>query len=175
MVVGNTITSLWVRGHSVDNHQPGAREGGPDASAFTLELDINGTKASFTLAELEKDPAYVEAVGSYTTSAGTKYTNRYGGVRLKVLLDRYMNVSADDSITFVAMDGYEMTYPGSRGWTRPTASGSGLPCRRGLPAQGSGVHPHDQGGTRGTEHRGTLSVRMVKKIVVKEKEFHDFS
>jgi len=176
MVVGSTASSLWVRDIVSISTSLTPSKAAQDASAFLLDLDINGKKASFTLAELEKDPAYIEAVGSYTTSAGTKYTNRYGGVKLKALLDRYMDVSADDSITFVAMDGYEMTYPGSR--VLDQTDGEWL-----LAFQVDGDYlPKDPGyirtikaGPKEPNIDGHLSVRMVKKIVVKEKDFQDFN
>lgn len=176
MVMGDAPTNLWVRDLASITTSLAPSAAASDAAAFVLDLDINGKKASFTLAQLEKDPAYVEAVGSYTTSAGTKYTNRYGGVKLKDLLDRYMDVSADDSVTFVALDGYEMTYPGSR--ILDQADGDWLLAFR---IDGDYL-PKDPGyirtvkvGPKQPNIEGHLSVRMVKKIVVKEKDFKDFT
>lgn len=176
MVMGDAPTNLWVRDLASIATSLAPTAAASDAAAFVLDLDINGKKASFTLAQLEKDPAYVEAVGSYTTSAGTKYTNRYGGVKLKDLLDRYMDVSADDSVTFVALDGYEMTYPGSR--ILDQADGDWLLAFR----MDGDYLPKDPGyirtvkaGPKQPNIEGHLSVRMVKKIVVKEKDFKDFT
>lgn len=176
MVMGDAPTNLWVRDLASIFTSLAPSAAASDAAAFVLDLDINGKKASFTLAQLEKDPAYVEEVGSYTTSAGTKYTNRYGGVKLKNLLDRYMDVSADDSVTFVALDGYEMTYPGSR--ILDQADGDWLLAFR----MDGDYLPKDPGyirtikaGPKQPNIEGHLSVRMVKKIVVKEKDFHDFA
>ncbi len=175
MVVGDAPKNLWVREIASIGTSLAPTKTASEASAFSLELDINGKKAAFTLAELEKDPAFIEAPGSFTTSAGTKYANRYGGVKLREVLSRYMDVSADDSITFIAMDGYEMTYPGSR--ILDEADGLWILAFR----MDGDYLPKDPGFIRtvkvgpGTpDIDGHLSVKMVKRIVVKEKDFKDF-
>ncbi len=175
MVVGDAPRNLWVRDIAEIATSLAPTAVASEASSFMLEMDINGNKTSFTLAELEKDPAYMEATGSFTTSAGTKYTNPYGGVRLRAILGRFMDLSPDDSITFVATDGYEMTYPGSR--VLDEADGEWLLAFR----MDGDYLPKDPGfirtikvGPKNPNIDGHLSVKMIKRIVVKEKDFKDF-
>lgn len=176
MVVGDAAKSLWVKEIASITTSLAASRAVSEAVSFALEIDINGTKASVSLAELEKDPSYMEATGSYTTSAGTKYTNVYGGVRLAEILGRYMSLSADDSVSFVATDGYEMTYPGSL--VLDEADGVWL-----LAFKVDGDYlPKDPGyirtikvGPGNPNIDGHLSVKMIQRVVVKQKDFKDFS
>ncbi len=111
-VVGNASKSLLVKDLvSIEAfvEAPAADTGRDD---FQLAIEANGQIHSFSLAELEEYPYYVEAPGSYTTSAGTSYSYTYGGVKLKEILSQYIKLKDDSSITFVAMDGYEMSYSG---------------------------------------------------------------
>lgn len=176
MTVGDSPKSLWVKDLASISTSLAPVVAVSEAAAFSLELDINGTKAAFTLAELEKDPAYLEGTGSFTTSAGTRYTNRYGGVKLRTLLDRYMKVTADDSVKFVATDGYEMTYSGRQ--ILDEADGTWLLAFR---MDGDWL-PRDPGyirtikvGPANPDIDGHLSVKMIRKIVVREKDYKDFS
>jgi hypothetical protein len=176
MVVGDAGKSLWVKDLASIEIHVGPSALSSDAGKFSLQLDINGTRAEFTLDQLEKDADYIEGTGSFTTSAGTKYTNVYGGVRLAALLKRYMILSPDDSITFIATDGYEMTYPGSR--ILDQSDGEWI-----LAFRMDGEYlPKDPGyirtvkiGKDNPNIDGHLSVKMISKIVVKEKDFVDFS
>ncbi|HAE21170.1 MAG TPA: hypothetical protein DCG47_02450 [Spirochaetaceae bacterium] len=176
MTVGNAPKNLWVRDLvRIDTTlAPSALE--KAAASFRLELDINGAAASFSLKELESLAIYKEARGAYTTSAGTRYEGVYGGVKLLDLLKSYADLAANDSITFVAMDGYEMSYPGKQ--LMDNKDGDWL-----LAFKLDGEYlEKDPGYVRtikvgpGTPNiEGHLSVRMVKKIVVKQKDFVDFS
>ncbi|MDY7027412.1 MAG: hypothetical protein SVR04_03850, partial [Spirochaetota bacterium] len=58
-----------------------ALNAGAAAEQVSLELDINGETTVFSREELEMSPYYIEAAGSYTTSAGTTHTHLYGGIR----------------------------------------------------------------------------------------------
>jgi len=176
MVVGDSLKNLWVRdvARIETSLAPSALVAA--AASFSLDIEVNGAKASFTLAELEKLPIYMEGKGAYTTSAGTRYEGVYGGVRLLDLLKSYADISADDSVTFVAMDGYEMSYPGKT--VLDTKDGDWLLAFR---LDGDWL-PKDPGYVRtikvgpGTPNvDGHLSVRMIKKIVVKQKDFADFT
>ncbi|HEY9054078.1 MAG TPA: molybdopterin-dependent oxidoreductase [Rectinemataceae bacterium] len=175
MIVGDGPKSLWVKNiTSIETSlSPAALVS--EAAAFTLELDINGSLRSFSLAELEKDKDYIEGPGSFTTSAGTKYSNAYGGVKLASLLERYMDLSADDSLTFVATDGYEMTYPGSR--VLDSSDGEWILAFRmdgdWLP-KNPGYVRTIKVGPGNPNIDGHLSVKMIKRIVVKEKDYADF-
>jgi Sulfite oxidase and related enzymes len=176
MIVGDAPKNLWVKDVVSISTSLAPGLASAEAETFTLELDINGTKASLSLAELEKDPAYGEGTGSYTTSAGTKYTNAYGGVSLSALLGRYMELAAQDSVTFVATDGYEMTYPGSL--ILDESDGKWL-----LAFKLDGEYlPKDPGyirtikvGPTAPNIDGHSSVKMIKKIVVRQEGFKDFT
>lgn len=176
MVVGDSLKNLWVRDvvRIETSLAPSALVAA--ASSFTLDIDINGAKGSFSLSELENLPLYTEGKGAYTTSAGTRHEGTYGGVRLLELLLSYTDIEADDSISFVAMDGYEMSYAGKT--ILEAQDGEWL-----LAFKLDGDYlPKDPGyvrtikiGPSTPNIEGHLSVRMVKKIVVKQKSFVDFS
>ncbi len=176
MIVGDSLKNLWVRDIARIETSLAPSTLVAAAASFSLDIDINGAKGSFSLAELEKLPMYTEGKGAYTTSAGTRYEGVYGGVRLLELLRTYADISADDSITFVAMDGYEMSYSGKT--VLESKDGEWL-----LAFKLDGDYlPKDPGYVRtikigpGTPNiEGHLSVRMVKKIVVKQKDFVDFN
>jgi hypothetical protein len=176
MTVGASPKNLWVRDliRIETTLAPSALE--KAAASFRLELDINGAAASFSLKELESLNIYKEARGAYTTSAGTRYEGVYGGVKLLDLLKSYADLEANDSITFVAMDGYEMSYAGKQ--VMDNKDGDWL-----LAFKLDGEYlEKDPGYIRtikvgpGTPNiEGHLSVRMVKKVVVKQKDFVDFN
>ncbi|MDP2791903.1 MAG: molybdopterin-dependent oxidoreductase [Rectinemataceae bacterium] len=176
MTVGDSAKSLWVKDIVSISTSLAASKAVSEAASFALELDINGVKASYTLAALEKDPAYMEGKGSFTTSAGTKYSNVYGGVGLRAILDRFMSLSANDSVTFVATDGYEMTYSGKQ--ILDEADGTWILAFR----MDSDWLPKDPGyirtvkiGPNDPNIDGHNSVKMIHRIVVRQKEFKDFS
>lgn len=176
MIVGDSPKNLWVKNLSSIETSLAPSMLAKAAADFMLDLDINGTTASFSLAELETLDFYMEASGAYTTSAGTRYEGVYGGIRLLDLLKVYTEVAADDKITFVAMDSYEMSYPGSR--ILDNTDGDWL-----LAFKLDGEYlPKDPGyirtikvGPQTPNIEGHLSVRMVKKIVLKQKEYVEFS
>lgn len=176
MTVGDTAKNLWVKDLVSISTSLAPNTASAEAEAFSLELDINGMKASLSLAELEKDSSYLEGTGSYTTSAGKKYTNVYGGVSLSALLGRYMDLAAQDAVTFVAIDGYEMTYPGSQ--ILDEADGTWL-----LAFKMDGDYlPRDPGyirtikvGPQAPNIDGHSSVKMIQRIVVSQEGFKDFS
>ncbi len=173
--VGDSPKNLWVRDLVAIETSLAPDPAKTATEAFSVDLDINGTKASYSLDDLRSSELYMEAKGSYTTSAGTKYTNVYGGVKLRALVERFTKLSDKDSVTFVAMDGYEMTYPGSL--VMDEADGTWLLA---FMMDGEAL-PKDPGyvrtikvGAGNPNIDGHLSVRMVKKIVVKQKDFKDF-
>lgn len=77
MVVGDVPGNLWVR--DLASVELALTKPSMD-EIFALRVDINGKMNEFTIDDLEQSPWYVEDVGSFTTSAGTTYTNTYGGV-----------------------------------------------------------------------------------------------
>ena len=175
MIVGDTGKSLWVKNLASIETSLSPSLVAKAAAGFYLDLDINGATASFSLSELEKMDFYMEAPGAYTTSAGTRYEGVYGGVRLLDLLNAYTAIGPDDAISFIAMDGYEMSYPGSL--VLDPSSGDWL-----LAFKLDGEYlPKDPGyirtikvGPDTPNIDGHLSVRMVKKIVIKQDEYVEF-
>jgi hypothetical protein len=176
LIVGDGPKNLWVRGLAAIETSLAPRAGASEAEAYTLDLDANGKAFSFTLKELEDSDLWLEQKGSYTTSAGTRYSGIYGGAKLRALLERYAKIRAEDSVSFVAMDGYEMSYPGSL--LLDEADGTWI-----LAWKLDGDYlPKDPGyvrtikvGPLDPNIDGHLSVRMVKKIVVKQGDYKDFS
>ena len=175
MTVGDTASGLWVKDlASIETSL--APNPALAAPAFSIEIEAGGATASFTLEELEASDLYLEGTGSYTTSAGTKYTNVYGGAKLLGLIERFTKLSAEDSVTFVAMDGYEMTYPGSQ--VLDQKDGTWI-----LAFEMDGARiPKDPGyvrtvkvGPANPNIDGHNSVRMVRRLVVKQKDFKPFS
>lgn len=150
---------------------------GDSASAedYTLELEINGEISAFTREELEMMPFYTEAVGSYTTSAGTTHTHRYGGVKFGELLKSYVPLEEDNTVTVVAMDGYEMSYSGAE--LMDESDGSWI-----LAFKSDGEYlPLDPGYVRSVKIGpsepnidGHSSARMIKRVVVSAETYKDF-
>ena len=176
MTVGASPRNLWVRDLARVETSLAPSALAQAAANFRLELDINGAEASFSLAELEKLPFYIEARGAYTTSAGTRYEGVYGGVKLLDLLKSYAELGPTDSVTFIAMDGYEMSYSGKT--VLDKADGDWL---LGFKLDGEYMEK-DPGYIRtikvgkGVPNiEGHSSVRMVKKIRVKQKDYVDFN
>jgi hypothetical protein len=176
MVVGDGPKSLWVKDVASIETSLAPNPALAASDAFKLELDINGAKAEFAMDELEASPLYLEQKGGYTTSAGTHYEGVYGGVRLLGLIERYAKLTSEDSVSFVAMDGYEMTYPGSL--VLDEKEGVWILAFK---LDGERI-PKDPGyirtikvGPGNPNIDGHLSVRMVKRVVVKQKDFKDFS
>lgn len=89
-----------------------ALNAGAAAEQVRLELDINGETTVFSREELEMSPYYIEAAGSYTTSAGTTHTHLYGGIRFADFLRSYVDLKPETTVKVTAMDGYTMSYSG---------------------------------------------------------------
>jgi hypothetical protein len=121
-------------------------------------------------------PFYFEGRGAYTTSAGTRYEGRWSGVKLRAVVETGAKLDPSDSVTFVATDGYEMTYSGAQ--ILDEKDGEWM-----LAFKMDGEYlPEDPGyvrtikaGPKTPNIDGHLSVRMVKRIVLKQKAFRDFT
>jgi len=176
MVVGNIAKNLWVKDLAAIEIEMAAPAGAEVDNAPPLVVEAGGKTAQFTREQLAKTPYYVEAIGSYTTSAGTKYTNVYGGVKLVPFLGQFGPVAADATVVFVASDGYEMGYPGSQ--ILDASDGDWI-----LAFRMDGQYlPSDPGyfrtikvGPTMPNIDGHLSVRMVAKIVVKPGKVADYT
>jgi DMSO/TMAO reductase YedYZ molybdopterin-dependent catalytic subunit len=176
MIVGNIAKNLWVKDVAeIEIELPAPAAAAADA-APPLVVEAAGTTRQFTRGELAQSPFYVEAVGSYTTSAGTKYTNSYGGVKLAGFLGQFAPVTPDSTVVFVASDGYEMSYPGSQ--ILDASDGDWI-----LAFRMDGQYlPSDPGyfrtvkvGPSKPNIDGHLSVKMVQKVVVKAGKVADFT
>jgi hypothetical protein len=174
MTVGDSAKSLWVKG--LVAIETSLAPVAAATESFSLELEVNGAKAAYDIDELASSELFMRGPGSYTTSAGTTYTAVYGGVGLRGLLERYAKLTAKDSVTFVALDGYEMTYSGSS--VLDESDGTWILA---FEMDGERI-PKDPGyvrtikiGPSTPNIDGHLSVRMVKKIVVKQADFRDFA
>jgi len=145
-------------------------------NSFELEIEIGGAMDSFTIAELEAMPIYVEDGGSYTNSYGNTFEAVWGGVKLVPLLEQYMNLTADSAIRIVAMDGYEMNYSGEMFLDQ--ADGDWI-----LAFKENGEYmPEDPGyirlvkvGPETPNITGHVSARMIKRIVSEDVPFEDFA
>ncbi len=176
MIAGNIAKGLWVKDiKEIEVELPAGAAVQQDA-APPLVVEAAGATAQFTREQLAKSPFYVEAVGGFTTSAGTKYTNTYGGVKLVGFLGQFAPVTADTTIVFVASDGYEMSYTGSQ--ILDASDGDWI-----LAFRMDGQYlPNDPGyfrtvkvGPSKPDIDGHLSVKMVQKIVVKSGTVADFT
>ncbi|HPE68204.1 MAG TPA: hypothetical protein PLF96_02655 [Thermotogota bacterium] len=107
-VVGEVSGKFWVSHlQEIDAQVPRAQE---DAPSFTLAFSGPSGSFSRTLEQLRESEFFVEGPGSYTTSAGTRYTNHYAGVDMGALLVQQMGMTASDTVEIIALDGYEMSY-----------------------------------------------------------------
>lgn len=75
-----------------------------------LEVVINGEQNNFSRQDLKKTPYYIEGKGAYTTSAGTYTENMYGGINIADLLNSFVSIDPENSVTMIATDGYSMSY-----------------------------------------------------------------
>ncbi len=174
-LVGDVKRSAWIR----DLVEITLGVGGGETAGIPeheLILEVNGFETVFTIPALEKSAYYVEGPGSYTTSAGTTVTSIWGGMRFKDFVRAYFPLSATNTVTMVAVDGYEMSYSG----------GDVLDDSEGLWViafkQDGDYMPVDPGPFRtikigpGTPNiPGHNSVRMIKRIVVSGEEYREFS
>jgi hypothetical protein len=174
-LVGDMSRQFWVRDIVQIEAHLGQVVSGPDPD-FRLVLEVNGDEHSFSIAQLMDSPFYTEGRGSYTTSAGTTYTSTWGGVRLGDLLNSYLSLRKEDTITFVAVDGYEMSYSGAD--VLDESSGTWI-----LAVTQDGEYlPLDPGyirtvkiGPETPDIPGHSSVRMIGKIAVSGKPYREFS
>ena len=145
-------------------------------AAFELILIVNGCEYAYSFADLEQLSLYREASGQYTTSAGVVNAGIYGGVLLKEMLEQFVQLKAETQITFVAMDGYEMTYSGAQ--VLDETDGQWLLAfeKDGEPL------PMDPGyvrtikvGPNTPNIAGHLSVRMIAEILVDGEGYRDYA
>ncbi len=173
---GEVALALWVKNIVSVETSLGRSTADAARAAFDLLLTINGREHRYSLTDLEQLSFFLEGPGQYTTSAGVVHGGVYGGVLLKEMLEQFLQLEAETSITFVAVDGYEMTYSGEQ--VLDQADGRWLLAfeRDGEPL------PADPGyirtikvGPDTPDIDGHVSVRMIAEIVVDGEEYRDFS
>jgi hypothetical protein len=144
-------------------------------NTFEFVLNINSTKKSYTIKQLESMPIYTEDRGGFTNSYGNTTEGIYGGVKLIPLLSEFMELSPESSIKITAMDGYEMTYGGEM--LLDQKDGEWI-----LAFKENGEYmPEDPGyirlvkvGPEVPNITGHISARMIKKISSEGESFRNF-
>ncbi|MBI9106132.1 MAG: molybdopterin-dependent oxidoreductase [Spirochaetales bacterium] len=174
MITGNISTQFWLREISDISLslQPLALEN----NDFELLLDIGGKEDSFTISELEKLSYYIEDRGNYTNTYDNNFQFLWGGVKIVSLINEYAKLSEDMSVIIEAMDGYAMTYSAAQ--LMDDSDGEWI-----LAFKEDGKYmPEDPGYIRlvkvGPENPtmlGHTSARMVKKIILENSSFKDFT
>ncbi|MCG8451689.1 MAG: molybdopterin-dependent oxidoreductase [Spirochaetales bacterium] len=182
-LVGELPKDLWVKDiirielnlATSNSNQVQAQEN-PES---LLTLQAGEKSFGFTTAELKESPWFAQGVGSFKTSAGSIYENAYSGVRIKSFLEDHLPMTADTPITFLATDGYEMTFSGSQ--FLDTTEGEWILANEmdGAPLD-DGLGPFrmvkiDLSGESIPMVEGHLSVKMVNAIRVDAQPFEDFT
>ena len=175
-LVGDAPRSVLVRDIATIEIVVESDEAEAQRAAFELVLVANGEEHAFSLADLTESPLFAVGMGRYTTAAGTEFVAEYGGVFLREFLEQFVYVTPETSVTFVAVDGYEMTYGG--GQVLDETDGRWLLA---FEADGNPL-PIDPGYIRtiriGPDQPnipGHLSVKMIAEIRVDGRPFRDFS
>jgi hypothetical protein len=172
-IAGNLSSGGWVR--DLSEIELSLAPVSLSTNDFELLLDINGQITPYTIGELETMSLYVEDTGSYTNSYGQTFSAVWGGVKLIPLLERYLALTPDSSITLIAMDGYEMSYGGDM--LLDQTDGDWI-----LAFKENGEYmPEDPGyirlvkvGPGNPNITGHLSARMIKSVAVEGIPFEDF-
>ncbi len=147
-----------------------------EENQFEFILEIGDKTATFTLAELEDHPYFIEGPGEYKNTYDNVFTHVWGGVKLVDLISDVFPLTADQSVTIIATDGYEMDYSGSQ--LLDQADGTWI-----LAFIEDGEYmPEDPGyirlvkvGPDTPQITGHISARMVKKVQIKDVSFTDFT
>ncbi len=171
-IVGDAPGTLWIKMLTsveldIGDQSKQQVESAGAGTDFKLKVSIGDETNLFTLPELESSPYYAEGQGSFTTSAGTTYTHTYGGVLLADFLRSFFDLQPESTITFVAMDGYEMSYSGET--IVDTFNGEWLLAFK----SDDSYMPEDPGyirtvkiGPDNPNIEGHISVKMIKEIKV---------
>jgi DMSO/TMAO reductase YedYZ molybdopterin-dependent catalytic subunit len=177
-LVGEIGKKLWITDITlIELHMAGMKTTlGPVDPDFTLVVDVSGSEHRYSLSELTKSHHYVEGPGSFTTSAGTTYTNQYGGVAFAAFLQDFLDLQPEDTITIVATDGYEMSYSASE--IMDASDGTWILAMK----QDGEFLPHDPGyirtvkiGPNTPNIDGHNSVKMISRIELSGEPYREFA
>ncbi len=174
MLTGNISTQFWVK--ELASIKADLKPVSLAENNFELILDIGGNHAVRTIAELEKLPYYIEDKGNYTNSYDNNFQYIWGGVKIVDLIEEYASLTPEMTVVIEAMDGYAMSYSASQ--LLDNSDGDWI-----LAFKENGEYmPEDPGyirlvkvGPNNPNITGHVSARMVKKIIIKDVAFKDFS
>lgn len=176
-LVGEIGKKLWARDITlIELNMAGVESSlGPVDPEFELVVDVGGDEHRYSLLELTNSHHYTEGPGSFTTSAGTTYTNQYGGVAFAAFLQDFLDLQPEDTITLVATDGYEMSYAASE--IMDTSDGTWILALK----QDGEFLPHDPGyirtvkvGPNTPNIDGHNSVKMIAKVELSGTPYKEF-
>lgn len=173
-IVGTVSKKYWVK--DIAEINLGLEKKQAAEINFALKVRINKTVTAYPIKDLEKSPYFTEEKGSYTTSAGTKYSGKYGGIKIADFLRQYVRLKDETTVILKAMDGYEMNYNGKD--IMDESQGVWI-----LAFKKDGQYlPKDPGyirtikiGSQNPNIEGHLSVRMIAEVIVSEDVYRDFS
>ncbi len=174
MLTGNISTQFWVK--ELASITADLKPVSLAENNFELILDIGEKHAVKTIAELEKLPYYIEDKGNYTNSYDNNFQYIWGGVKIVDLIEEYASLTPEMTVVIEAMDGYAMTYSASQ--LLDNSDGDWI-----LAFKENGEYmPEDPGyirlvkvGPNNPNITGHVSARMIKKIIIKDVAFKDFS
>jgi len=104
MLILQLILSLCMA-HNVSSTELSAQPG-------TVLIETATDTVRLEKTDIAGSPFYLQGHGSFTTSTGTVISGRWGGISLPGILTHLGELRRDDSVVFVASDGYEMTNSG---------------------------------------------------------------
>ncbi len=170
---GEVSGKLWVKDiASIDLSLSAVSEEKP----FELIISVNGEESGYLLKDLEESPYYIEEMGSYTTSAGTTHTHKYGGIKFADFLAGFITLKKDTTVIAAAMDEYEISYSGEE--LIDESEGIWI-----LAFKSDGEYlPMDPGFIRTVKVGpdtpnidGHSSARMIAKIIISGESYKDFA
>ncbi len=143
---------------------------------FEFILEIGDEKSSYTLAELKDHPHYIEDTGEYKNSHDIIFPHVWGGVKLVDLIGDTIELTADQTVIIQSTDGYEMVYSGEQ--LLDQSDGTWILAF----IEDGDYMPEDPGyirlvkvGPDNPQITGHVSAKMIKKVIIEDVVFKDFS
>ena len=149
-----------------------------DVSTHGGDIVIETVTDSFRVCtnQITESPFYLEGPGSFTTSTGSVVSGLWGGISLPGILSHTVQLKRDDSIVFIASDGYEMTNSAADILNESDGTWIIAISRDGLPISDiSGTNRTVKVGPNDPNILGHTSVRDLAAIRIDRVEFHDFT